>query len=109
MLVFRALLCTVFFASGFAALLYQTAWQRLLTFFGGSDVLSVTLVVAAFMAGLGLGSLAGGGLADRLSHRGRLLAFAASEVAIAAFAFSSTWLLYDVMYERLGEWRLPWP
>jgi len=28
----------VFFASGFAALLYQMIWQRLLTLFGGADV-----------------------------------------------------------------------
>ena len=41
-------------------------WQRLLTLFGGADVYSVTLIVSAFMAGLGLGSLAGGHVADRL-------------------------------------------
>ena len=57
----------IFFTSGFAALLYQMIWQRLLTFFSGADVYSVTLIVAAFMAGLGFGSLAGGHLADRLS------------------------------------------
>src|SRR6185295_7238155 len=82
----QALLCAVFFVSGLSALLYQTAWQRLLSFFGGSDAFAATLVVAAFMAGLGIGSLAGGRLADRLSARGRLLAFALSELAIALFA-----------------------
>ena len=61
----------VFFASGFAALLYQMVWQRLLTFWSGADLHSVTLIVAAFMAGLGLGSLAGGHLADRLRTRQR--------------------------------------
>jgi hypothetical protein len=109
MRVTRALLCAVFFTSGFAALLYQTTWQRLLTFFGGSDVFSVTLVVAAFMAGLGIGSLAGGRLADRLSARGRLLAFGLAELGIALFAFASIPLLYGFLYQRLGEWPLPWP
>ena len=42
----------VFFASGFAALVYQVIWQRLLTIFSGADVQSATLVVAAFMTGL---------------------------------------------------------
>ena len=54
------------------------------------------------MTGLGLGSLAGGHLADRLSVRGRFLAFAASELAIAAFGFASVWLYYDVLCVRLG-------
>ena len=49
----------VFFASGVAALLYQVIWQRLLVMFSGADVQSVTLIVAAFMGGLGVGNLAG--------------------------------------------------
>ena len=97
----------VFLASGFAALLYQMIWQRLLTLFGGADVYSVTLIVSAFMAGLGVGSMAGGHVADRLSLRGRLLAFAASEIAIAAFGFASVWILYDSLYARLGPVDLP--
>ena len=97
----------VFFASGFAALLYQIIWQRLLTFFGGADVYSVTIIVSAFMGGLGFGSLAGGHLADRLSGRGRLLAFAACELAVALFAAFSTNIYYDVLYVRLGAWALP--
>ena len=95
----------VFLASGFAALLYQMIWQRLLTLFGGADVYSVTLIVSAFMAGLGLGSLAGGHVADRLTLRRRLHAFALSELAIAAFGAASVWILYDVLYARLGPVR----
>ena len=91
----------VFLGSGFAALLYQMIWQRLLTLFGGADVYSVTLIVSAFMAGLGLGSLAGGHVADRLTLRRRLRAFALSELAVAAFGAASTWILYDVLYARL--------
>lgn len=101
------LLFPVFFLSGFAALLYQMIWQRILTFFGGADVYSVTLIVAAFMAGLGFGSLAGGRLADRLSLRGRLRAFALAELAVAAFAFVSVPLFYDGLYLRVGPHPLP--
>ena len=82
-------------------------WQRLLTFFSGADVYSVTIIVAAFMGGLGFGSLAGGHLADRLHPRGRLLAFALCEAAISAFAFVSVPLIYGVLYLRLGERPLP--
>ena len=97
----------VFFASGFAALAYQIVWQRLLAFFSGADVFSVTLIVSAFMAGLGLGSLAGGHLADRLSPARRVLAFALAEAAIAAFALVSVPLLYDVLYVGLAPRALP--
>lgn len=97
------LLLVLFFASGFAALLYQIIWQRLLTLFGGADVYSVTIIVSVFMAGLGLGSLAGGHLADRLPPHGRLLAFAAAELAVALFALASVPLLHGVLYPRLAS------
>jgi predicted membrane-bound spermidine synthase len=92
----------VFFLSGFAALLYQITWQRLLAIFSGADVYSATMVVAAFMAGLGCGSLAGGHLADRLSRTGGLLAFAVAEAAIALFGFQSKTIFYDVLYGRFA-------
>jgi len=38
----------IFFISGFTALLYQVVWQRLLGLFSGSDVRSVTIVVASY-------------------------------------------------------------
>jgi predicted membrane-bound spermidine synthase len=104
----RALFLSVFFASGAAALLYQVVWQRLLTFTTGTDVYSVTLVVAAFMLGMGVGSLAGAHLADRLEGRQRLVAFACSEVAIAVFAFASAFIFYDWLYIYLGERDFSW-
>jgi spermidine synthase len=70
-----ALVLLLFFASGFAALLYQIIWQRMLGFFSGVDVYSITITVSAFMAGLGCGSIAGGHLADRLSLKHRMLVF----------------------------------
>lgn len=90
----------LFFASGIAALLYQTIWQRMLGFFSGVDVYSVTITVAAFMGGLGSGSLAGGHLADRLSPRHRLLTFGIAEAIISLFALCSNWLYYDLLYLR---------
>ena len=92
----------LFFVSGFAALQYQVVWQRLLGIFSGADIYSATIIVAAFMAGLGCGSLAGGYLADRLSRRGNLLMFAAAELAVGLFGFFSAALYYDVLYVRLG-------
>ena len=92
----------VFFASGCAALLYQVIWQRMLAIFSGADVYPATVIVAAFMGGLGVGHLAGGHVADRVSRRASLLLFGAAEAAIAAFGLFSATLYYDVLYQRLG-------
>ena len=91
----------LFFLSGAAALIYQTAWHRLLGLFAGADTIAAALVVGAFLLGLGIGSLAAGLYADRLSRRGALIAFAICEVGIAAFAVLSPWLYYDVIYREL--------
>jgi spermidine synthase len=91
----------LFFLSGVAALIYQTAWHRLLGLFAGADTIAAALVVGAFLLGLGIGSLAAGLYADRLSRRQALIAFAICEVGIAAFAVLSPWLYYDVIYREL--------
>jgi len=103
------LLLAVFFASGFAALLYQVVWQRILALFSGADVFSVTIVVSAFMAGLGLGNFAGGHVADRLSRTRCLALFAVAELAVGLFALASKTLYYDVLYAKLGASALPAP
>lgn len=92
----------IFFSSGFAALLYQVIWQRSLAYYSGADVYSITIIVSAFMAGLGCGSLVGGYLADRLSAIGRIKLFAAAELGIAGFAYVSITLYTEILYNRLS-------
>lgn len=101
----RLVLLSIFFFSGFAALLYQVIWQRLLVFYTGSDTVSISLIVTAFMSGLGLGYLFGGRLADRQSTRRNLIAFIVAETGILLFAVFSKFILYDMLY-RMGvvEW-----
>ena len=70
-----------FFASGFAALLYQIVWQRALFAVVGINIESVTVVVSAFLMGLGLGSVLGGAI-SRDPRRRPLLAFALIELAM---------------------------
>jgi spermidine synthase len=92
----------IFFVSGCAALVYQVVWQRILVIFSGADIYSTTLIVAAFMAGLGLGSLAGGYVADRVPARRSLWLFVLAEGAVGLFAFGSKWFFYDLLYVRLS-------
>ncbi len=97
----RRLLAAIFAATGFAALTLQVVWQRLISLHSGVDLSSTTTVVAAFLGGLGLGSLAAGRLADRWGPRRCIVAFAAANAAIAAIAAISTFLFYD-LYERVA-------
>jgi MFS family permease len=92
----------VFLLSGAAALVDQLAWQRLLVLSAGGDVVAVTIIVTAFMAGLGIGSLVGGRLADRLSTRANVVVFIQAEIGIGLYGLCSSWLFHEVLYERLA-------
>lgn len=96
-------LYVLFFFSGFPALLYQLVWQRALFRLFGVNVESVTIVVTAFMVGLGLGALAGGALSKR--DKVKLLPLlAVIEGLTALFGLVSLGL-----FERVGEWALGAP
>lgn len=73
-----------FFLSGAAALLYEILWVRILTLLCGHTSLAVSAVLAAFMAGLALGSRFGGRIVDRYAAGGLLRLYAGLEIAIAA-------------------------
>ena len=78
------LLCTLFFASGSSALIYQVLWLRLLGLVFGVTVYAASTVWAAFMGGLAIGSFAAGALADRV--RRPLVWFGVAEALIAITA-----------------------
>jgi hypothetical protein len=69
----------------------------MLGIFAGSDTVSAALVVGAFLAGLGLGSIIGAKVADRLSPRQAMIGFALAEAGVAGFALVSKVFLYDFL------------
>ena len=95
----------VFFISGFAALLYQVVWQRTLFALYGINVESVTVIVTAFMLGLGVGSLLGGVLSKRPGVSA-LAAFAVFEAGIGLFGLFSLSLITAVGRATL-QWSAP--
>lgn len=98
----RQVLVALFAMTGFSALCLQVVWQRVISIHGGVDLFSSATVVAAFMAGLGLGNLLGGALADRLGARRSLLAFAAANAGVGLFGWASIAIFYDG-YRALAE------
>ena len=95
------ILFSLFFISGFTALLYQVAWQRMLGLFSGSDVRSVTIVVASYLLGLGLGNLISSRHSDRFNNRSCVRIYGLCNLGIALFAVSSRFLFYDLLFLRL--------
>lgn len=85
-------LVSLFALSGVAALIYQVCWQRLLFTAFGVDIESITIIVSAFMLGLGIGALIGGNLADRFPAR-ILHLFVIIEIGIGLFGLCSPFLI----------------
>jgi len=83
---FRFLLLLVYGGTGITALAYEILWTRMLSLLFGISIFGVVLTVAAFMAGLGAGSLAGTGRGRRLSPSQALLLLALLEGGIAMYA-----------------------
>ncbi len=54
-----------FFVSGFAGLIYEVSWVKMLRLLFGSTVLAVSTILAVYFTGLALGSYIFGKLADR--------------------------------------------
>lgn len=96
-------LAPIFALTGFAALVLQVVWQRVISLHSGVDLSSFVTVVAAFLAGLGAGSLLGGWLADRLGATRSLVAFALANVGIGVYAWASVYLFYDVYRELAAD------
>lgn len=93
------LVYALFFFSGMSALMYEVIWMKELTLIMGNTVQSTTAVLAAFMAGLAIGSLLFGRLADRLSIP-PLKFYAFLELGIGLFAVVFPMLIkgFHVLY-----------
>ena len=102
MIVFLLLL---FFLSGTSALLYQVAWVRVLGPVFGVTVYAVGTVLAAFMAGLALGSYVSGRLADRSSSPLRVYGLVEMGIGATALltlpAFAALPEVYRGLYDLL--------
>ncbi len=85
-----AVLFLCFSISGFAALIYELSWQRLLLRILGSTLPAVTLVLCVFMMGLAIGGFVAGKFVERI--RNPLLAYGLLELLVGVFGLLSLWL-----------------
>jgi spermidine synthase len=83
-----ALFTLLLFFSGTAALIYQVLWIRQLSLVVGVEVYSITVAVSAFFAGLAVGGVLLGRMAD--TWKRPLLLYALLEVGVAVAGFVVT-------------------
>jgi spermidine synthase len=92
----------LFFTSGIPAIIYQIVWQRALFALYGINIESITIVISAFMLGLGLGSLGGGAL-SRSKRFPPVTLFAAAELGTAIFGLASLTIFHSVEQYALAR------
>ncbi|MXW79656.1 MAG: hypothetical protein F4Z57_11885 [Gemmatimonadetes bacterium] len=89
-------LLVLFFCSGACSLVYQVVWVRMLMPVFGVSTFAISIVLAAFMAGLALGSYWCGRVADRRGNGLRI--YALLELGIGVFA-----LIFPLLLAGLDE------
>ncbi|HEY2989845.1 MAG TPA: fused MFS/spermidine synthase [Candidatus Binatia bacterium] len=87
-LLLIALLC--FFLSGAAGLIYEVVWTRMLTQIFGNTTYAIATVLAAFMAGLAVGSYLFGRIADR--GKNDFLLYGLLEAGVGIYGLVVPWL-----------------
>ncbi len=80
----QPVLLGLFLVTGFTGLIYELLWIRMFTLVFGATVLAASTVLAAFFAGLALGSWVFGRVVDRFGKP--LLLYGLLEVGIAVYA-----------------------
>jgi len=103
----RKIIYIIFFASGICGLAYEVIWVRILGLTLGNSIYAVSLVVAAFMAGLGLGSFLAGRFIENKTDPLRIYAYL--ELGVGIFALCSPFLLglLSPIYVWVGQNLIP--
>ena len=98
----NTILLLLFFLSGFTSLLYELVWIRELSVVFGKTILATSIVVAVYMAGLGLGSIYWGKKIDKSTNNLKIFGILQFSIGasclIILFLFSILPKLYKFLY-----------
>ncbi len=96
-----AAICLLFFASGFAALVYQVLWMKELGLLFGNTAHAAAATLTAFFLGLAVGGRVVGRRVMGLRHPLRLYAWLEVGVAVTALAYFGLLEIYHGLYPAL--------
>jgi len=105
--------------TGFASLVYEVSWFRLMTLMLGASTYSFSIMLISFLLGIGAGGWAGGRISDRILSSngipGVLLALVWIQAGVAVlawlamYAYSELPFVFVWLYDQLadaGQWFL---
>lgn len=87
-----------FILSGFAALLYQTAWMRQFSLVFGTSELAIAAVLSAYMGGLSLGAIIAARYVHRITRPVLFYGLLEAGIAVSALAVPVLLMLARVLY-----------
>jgi spermidine synthase len=104
---YKYLVFAIFFSSGISGLVYEVVWLRMLSRIMGVTIYATSTVLAAFMAGLALGSFLFGRYIDRSRSPLKVYAFLEFLIGVTALLvpliFSVSVPLFKYVYQASGE------
>src|SRR6185295_10663396 len=92
------LIFATFFATGLAALLLETGWNRLFYLMNGTSVYSLSSVLTGFLTGIGLGSLAMRRRIDRIRDPLSAVAITYAVIALGGVLVLRSGSFFERMY-----------
>jgi spermidine synthase len=101
----RAIILLIFLLSGIAGLVYEVVWTRQLVLVFGNTTQAISAILTGFFAGMAIGSVLGGRLADRVRSPLRLYGILelllVVLVLITPFSFVALREIYRGAFENL--------
>lgn len=103
----KKIIFILFFASGISGLIYEVVWLRMLSRTIGVTTYATATVLAAFMAGLAIGSFVFGRFSDKRNDHLKIYALLQLSVAFAAlimsYVFKAPIPFYRYIYEATNQ------
>lgn len=98
--VISSILYSIFFITGAAGLIYQVLWTRMFGLVFGNTVFASSTVLAAFMAGLAIGSYFFGAYISKKEKTNELKIYALMELIVGVFGMSMPFIkeMMEVLY-----------
>ncbi len=102
-----SVIALMFFLSGACGLVYEVVWLRMLGLVFGNTTFAISTVLAAFMAGLGLGSFFFGRHIDKKGDP--VLIYGLLEIGIGVFCIftPALWKLIENLYVLIYQQTSP--
>jgi spermidine synthase len=97
----QAVLLILCFLSGFSTLIFEVIWIRILSLVFGTTISAVAIVVAVFIAGLGIGSMYFGKKVDKTNNHLKFFSFLQFGIGISSLITLIIFFYLPIIYKSI--------